>query len=166
MFYDHDRQNGEYVTNHHGEEYVADGIIGWRQTKVWSPPLMIFLATRAVVYFEIALTTALKVFGKELGLLLLQDNSKEPLVNNAVLLTHVKRRYGIDRAWNVVQTAFESLPSYNVLLQFDKEKNTFPFMLAAESLAFSRDDGDIKLTLLYHLLRKDFSWLKSAPQSV
>lgn len=166
VFYDHDRQNGEYVANHHGEEYVADGIIGYRQSKVWSPPLMIFLATRALVYFEIALTTALKVFGKELGLLLLQDNSKEPLVNNAVLLTHVKRRYGIDRAWNVVQTAFEAMPNHNVLLQFDKEKNAFPFMLAAESLAFSRDDGDIKLTLLYHLLRKDFLWLKSGPQSV
>ncbi|GFH47553.1 predicted protein [Chaetoceros tenuissimus] len=158
MFVDHDRQNDEYVANHHTKEYVADGRLDWRQSKVWTPPLMIFLATRALVYFEIALATALKVFGKELGLLLLQDNSKEPLVNNAVLLTHVKRRYGIDRAWNVVQTAFEAMPNCNVLLQFDKEKNAFPFMLAAESLAFSHDDGDIKLTLLYYLLREDLSW--------
>ncbi|GFH47551.1 predicted protein [Chaetoceros tenuissimus] len=167
-FYDHDHHNGECIPNHHTEEYVADGVISRRRDrkmKAWTPPLMIFLATRALAYFEIALTAALKVFGKELGLLLLQDKSRYPIVSNAVLLTHVKRRYGIDRAWNVVQRAFEAIPNYNVLLQFNKKKNTFPFMLAAKSFVLCCDDGDIKLTLLYHLLRKDFSWLESASPS-
>ncbi|GFH47555.1 predicted protein [Chaetoceros tenuissimus] len=124
----------------------------------WKPQLIFFLVTRRYTYFEITLTAALKVFGKELGLLLLQDNSKKPMVNDAVLLTHVKRRYGIDRAWDVIETSFGDTPKRPALFSVDNEKGIYPFMLAAESLALSCDDADIKLTLLYHLLREDLSW--------
>lgn len=127
----------------------------------WTPALMLLLATYNTRDFKTALQATLKIFPSDLGLLLLQakDNDSYPSWNGrAVLLSYVNEWFDIDHSWEVIESSFRDMTNRQTLFSLDQEKGIYPFMKVAESLAACCEDGDIKLTLLYYLLREDLSW--------
>ncbi|GFH47546.1 predicted protein [Chaetoceros tenuissimus] len=127
--------------------------------------LLIYLATREVESFAVVLTTTLDFFTRDLGLLLLKDCLSVQGVQteaNAQFITAVKARYGLNVAWTVIECCFRCNRNRNYLFLLDKERSIFPFMLAIVGSHEVYNDGDIKLTLLYYLMREDLSWLHSA----
>ena len=75
-----------------------------------------------------------------------------------MLLSYFNEYVGIDRGWEVIESSFRNMTNRHALFSLDQEKAIYPFMPVAESLAHCCDDADIKLTLLYYLLREDLSW--------
>ena len=129
--------------------------------KDWTPALIVIFSTCGSHRFKVALQTTLKIFPTDLGLLLLQakDNSSYPSwKDRAVLLSYFNEDVGIDRGWEVIESSFRNMTNRHALFSLDQEKAIYPFMPVAESLAHCCDDADIKLTLLYYLLREDLSW--------
>ena len=127
--------------------------------------LLIYLATRSVESFAVVLTTTLDLFTKDLGLLLLNDCLSVQGIQtevNAQFITAVKSRYGLNMAWTVIECCFRCTKNRSDLFLLDKQRSIFPFMLATIRSSEVYNDEDIKLTLLYYLMREDLSWLYSA----
>ncbi|GFH47557.1 predicted protein [Chaetoceros tenuissimus] len=127
----------------------------------WTPALIIMLAACEAINFGVVFRASLKVFPRELGLLFIQakDNSSYPSwKGRAVLLSYVNEWVGIHDAWFFIEYTFVEMTNRHALFSLDHEKEIYPFMPIAESLGVCCNDGDIKLTLLYYLLREDLSW--------
>ena len=78
-----------------------------------------------------------------------------------VLLSYVNQWFDIDKSWEMIESSFGEMTNRQALFSLEHEKAIYPFMSVAESLGVCCDDGDIKLTLLYYLLREDLSWSDS-----
>jgi len=127
--------------------------------------LVIYLATRKVDSFAVVLIATLHFFTRDLGLLLLQDDlyfEGTEVEVDAQFITAVKSCYGLNMAWAVIEYCFRHAKNRRYLFLLDKERSIFPFMLATMRPSEVYNDGDIKLTLLYYLMREDLSWLQSA----
>lgn len=95
----------------------------------WNPPLMLLFAIYFIQKFQIALQATLKIFPRDLGLLLLQtkDNSKHPSWNGrAVLLSYVNDCFGIDDSWEVIESSFRDMTNSQTLFSIDHEKGIYP----------------------------------------
>lgn len=94
--------------------------------------------------FEMALNSSLKHYPRELGFLLLEDDS--PLKNTPISLA--KDRWSSQKSWEIIRRCLDNVHQPKKILEKYEEENTYTFMLAATG-----DNSD--LDLVYYLARRN-----------